>query len=929
MKINKIILENYRSHIKSEYNFTSGINLILGENGKGKSSILEAIFSTLFSISTRDGKNKGNLDNIIRFGEKQSKIIIDFIANNNREYRVIRTINIEKKLKNKIEIIDKNSQTKVEEDLLELCGLENQNSDIFENIIVAKQNEFINTFKKTNSEKMKVFDKIFNTTIYKEMSDGFFKKSLDKYQKLSDELNTKLLIQNKNLIEPSILLQELEYKNNELINLTKNEDEIIKELKIVKEKKDCLYNLKKNINNIENNLKNKKNELILIKDNLKNIIKESKNSKNSLKIVKDNEENYFKYEKIENEKNILEDKIKKYINILNEIEKKEEKIKANNNLIAEKNKSISRFNNDLNVKIDEEKNAIQEFKKIDYEIIYLTNQEEEIKNILQKIENLCITEKEEKIKNILIEKEKNENNIKILEERYKVTFNNLENKFKKGEEFYREKKSEKDKLHKDIFNLEKHINDFKNYRDNLKEATCPFMKEKCNNIQEKQKDSKFNVSIFFNDKINEFEEELKLKKQYIEKVMKLLSKEEIYIIDKNNFNILKENTKKIREEYLKINSELEYLKVEENKLVEDIKKILLNLKFENIEDLYSKLIRLNEKKNNINIEKFSKYILSLKEQLKNIELEITNVKNDTLKITKEKAELSEFLKSLSINNIDDENFTLNNLKENLKNIEINKNNYLKNKNSADKLVENLNKFKNIKAKFYNERKNLKYLIKNLENEKNKFLAFNESEIEEKIQTYEEKHKFIFEQKGILKSNIDNLEKEINKNNNLKEELKSYEKEINIVNQKIDTVENIRKNLKDMGPKISAYKLDDISQKASINFNKITSRSEKILWTNEEDEKYSILLQDKDKKIHFEQLSGGEQVAVAIALRGVMLDYFTKSKFFILDEPTNNLDTDRKILLAEYIGEMLKNLDQTIIVSHDDVFSEMAENIIKL
>ena len=48
MKINRVILENYRVHKKREFEFTKGINLVLGKNGAGKSSILEAIGLTLF-----------------------------------------------------------------------------------------------------------------------------------------------------------------------------------------------------------------------------------------------------------------------------------------------------------------------------------------------------------------------------------------------------------------------------------------------------------------------------------------------------------------------------------------------------------------------------------------------------------------------------------------------------------------------------------------------------------------------------------------------------------------------------------------------------------------------------------------------------------------------------------------------------------------
>lgn len=50
MIIKKIYLENYRSHNEKTIEFSQGINLILGKNGSGKSSILEAISSTLLEL---------------------------------------------------------------------------------------------------------------------------------------------------------------------------------------------------------------------------------------------------------------------------------------------------------------------------------------------------------------------------------------------------------------------------------------------------------------------------------------------------------------------------------------------------------------------------------------------------------------------------------------------------------------------------------------------------------------------------------------------------------------------------------------------------------------------------------------------------------------------------------------------------------------
>ena len=59
MLIKKVSLENYRSHSNKTVEFTRGVNLILGKNGKGKSSILEAISSVMFNMNDRTGRERG------------------------------------------------------------------------------------------------------------------------------------------------------------------------------------------------------------------------------------------------------------------------------------------------------------------------------------------------------------------------------------------------------------------------------------------------------------------------------------------------------------------------------------------------------------------------------------------------------------------------------------------------------------------------------------------------------------------------------------------------------------------------------------------------------------------------------------------------------------------------------------------------------
>lgn len=57
MKLEKILLINFRSYEKQEFNFKDGVNLILGKNGTGKTNLLESV---LFSSTTASHRTSNN-----------------------------------------------------------------------------------------------------------------------------------------------------------------------------------------------------------------------------------------------------------------------------------------------------------------------------------------------------------------------------------------------------------------------------------------------------------------------------------------------------------------------------------------------------------------------------------------------------------------------------------------------------------------------------------------------------------------------------------------------------------------------------------------------------------------------------------------------------------------------------------------------------
>ncbi len=91
MIIKKVKLENIRSHVNSEINFPIGSNLLIGDIGSGKSTILLAIEFALFGL--RRGVLTGS--SLLRAGEKRGSVELYFVIDNS-DIVIKRTLKREK-----------------------------------------------------------------------------------------------------------------------------------------------------------------------------------------------------------------------------------------------------------------------------------------------------------------------------------------------------------------------------------------------------------------------------------------------------------------------------------------------------------------------------------------------------------------------------------------------------------------------------------------------------------------------------------------------------------------------------------------------------------------------------------------------------------------------------------------------------------------
>ena len=931
MKINRIYLENYRIHEKLEVEFDRGINLLLGENGKGKSSILEAIGYALFGSDLR-----GTQKDAIQYGKKSAKIQVEFTGVDGEEYIVTRklpgTTSIYRKSNPELELQGK------EDRIRELCGIKGDIKDVYDNVIVAKQNEFISSFKATGKDREKTFDKVFNTEIYREIYDGYSKDVEGKYKnEIAIEENSIKSISD--IIEDSQEVKEkLELEEEREKEFEKYLNNLSVELKEIKEKLNQISGTELKIEKINGEIRKSEevlNNITLQEEKLKKQIEETILAK---EIADKNIENHNEYIKTSE---ILENTKK---------EKKElDQIKEKQNNLEKELISLEKLRGDSNNQVNLWKNSIENLK-------VSCREKKDRVDFLQ-------GEIEKKEKNLQVYKGELEKNIPLLEELERFesdiengekTLNTFEVKLQEKESELEIKKEQRDNLIKE--RLDEKIEEFKRIENDkkkiegeieknitlgiankeahekLKSSICPFLNENCKNLSGKD------INNFFLERRKRYVEIITDKKHQLEELeVKLKDKEKIVemktILNRLNHEIelkiseIEVDQAKFQrgEEKLK-NKKLEY---ENWKLINNIK---------NREEILAKNTQLETKIENENSEKD----IIERDKIKNILNEdIERGKELKEKIEEKLLEIKELsLKEEEIRNSIEENkpalvkyqelseevekyeTLLNSLKESN---ELYLENYKKALEKESLEVEK----ERLKEKESQEEKVLESLRENLLKLENSIISLNKGELEKIQVEKDEKVAEIREKLGGINGEIKNLNDKLAKIKEHENIIKDKKKSLEKLKMKLELTKAFRERIKSMGKEVSKNMLKEIEILATENFRKITGRGEKVIWSNEDKDKYSVYLSGDRGELRFEQLSGGEQVAVAISIRGAMSELFTESRFSIFDEPTNNLDSERRKSLADSIGEILKNLEQSIIVTHDDTFREMAQKVIEL
>lgn len=595
MKIKELNINGFGKLKNKNIKFNEGINIIIGENESGKSTLLKFITSIFYGISkNKRGKSISDYEKFKPWNSEIYSGKIKYKLDNNNEFEVYRDFN-----KKSPEIynnfgdditalfnVGKNKeipffyeQTKIDEDLFVNSTAVMQNDvridKLTQNMIIQK----ISNLATTGSDNIS------------------YKKSIEKLNKKQlEEVGTERS-QDRPINKINNELINLKNEKNNLEEINDEKYEIEKEIKLIKNN---LNNLE-NENNFLNKLKKIKNNYLIENQKIKlnkELIEEINNKINNL----ENEKEKINIKKINFEKI----KINKYILInlflliiiflINLFLKniyfnflylfllipfiiyfyKKININNKNKKIIENNKlEINKINNEINLLLENKKEKIKELNNLEInEENYLKKELEN--NYNEKINYLNINELKNDFLTEKIENKLSELNKKINEEKLKMhkldldernLFNKIDNLSKIEERIeYLNEEAEELKNKNDIIEIAKEYLNL-SYKQ-MKENVTPTFSEELSNTIYKISNGKYkNVKITDNDIVVEVENG-----KYIP--IDLLS---TGTIDQLYFSLRMAILKEVSEEELPIFLDEAFVFYDKNRLINTINYLSKNL----------------------------------------------------------------------------------------------------------------------------------------------------------------------------------------------------------------------------------------------------------------------------------------------------------------------------------------------------------------
>ena len=904
MIFTKLKLNNFKSHENTVISFNKGISVIVGENGAGKSTILEAISFALFKQHT--GKR---IDDLVRNNAQSMSVELEFTSNN-REYKIVR----EKKSNLKSSIYKKTSSeggyahicTGDKEVASEIRQILDIDSDLFLNAIYIRQGEISELVDKTPAEKNLLIGKLLGLDSLEKAWKNLLPFITD-YENQLSELKGKLYNSDK-------LYEDRDKKRSELSSLKNRGHELEQEIEEVnvllndiseskrnmEREKEIYDHHVKNLEVEENTLIKLEEDKHLVQDNLDKIHKA--------------EEEIGRLEKFVSKLDVYLD-FEKSVSSIQSLKIQEGEIKDKLDSIANQKEIVStkKEGYDFYLKSDEDitnlNNQKNDFEK---ELATIAKLEKDKKDLLKDIEDERndIEDFFSKSKDKLDEAGMNQDTLAEIDD-----FNHLEeatndfisqtsSKIKDLTEEIISKNEDIVVYKQNIKSSEKPLNDLKDV-DNK----CPVCQSDISLYQKKQLVKQYQAQISENEKLISVNEEnvrlLSKNKTSFEEKLEVLQELSKKIVEyKQKFNHLQEQLVKLN----KIDEGLEGKEYISNKLG-DITLFIANKKADRE--------RFKEDYDAYNQAKGALEVLGseaeTQQKLKQVENEIDNhVTNIKLAIDQD-PHLSSDISPKELRDRIDDLKQKNEEYNQLKGFVQNKQNYM---TQLDSIKEDIGVSINQIDITKNKIEASKY-----DKEKYDQIIYSSELYERRFNTFNSE---LSEIKGRARESIavlNDLNEKIAIADKFEQEYKDVSDYINLLDhiRNLYSKNGIQRELRNISRPLIQKHTKEFFNEFNFNYSDLTI-----------DDEYEVTVYGPEGESSMSMVSGGEKIAIALALRLGITQAMANGELdtILLDEPTIHLDSSRKHELINLLKEM-SSLPQMIIVTHESQLENAADNLIKV
>ncbi len=977
MKIRRIRLQNIKSYTDQEISFHDGVNFISGINGAGKSTLIEAIGYALFDYKP------GSHSEFVRYGAKSGAITIEFCANDDREYRIVRKINATSSNSswNVFDLesggeLDLHGVNDVKGWLKEVLGVDRdiELDQLFQDIVGVPQGTFVGPFLETPSIRKKKFDNILRVEQYREAylytktASGFLRERIKDRNHALDLLTERVKDYDTVKTEMAGLsrqIAELAAKLEVLEKSVKDKEQEVKAVEEIRAKLDETENRLKILHVKGATLKEKLAELKAARQKAEEAADAVKQAENGYRDYLRLEEEIGKLDNRRQEKEALEKKLNQAKQEIARIEAeaaaRAESLKRQKDELDTGREDLVRQVKELEVLKAEaardldatkERTAGLDRWKFAEEAVNRLNQQlgQMLRDVESREEQLAVAGKEEAE---LCERLKQLPALRVEAERY----DELEKVLQEARRQYDVLKAAQNTLEKNL--------------EQSKGGLCPFLNSPCRNVQG-------DLESYFTTQIEK-------------------TKHEILQAEKQGRDLRKqfEKARNAREQMIMLGKDetrLNQVREQKKRITDEIRQFLTKAAAFPVADLLDQLKTASA----ADFPRFDEACAAARDISAEIGQPAAKAAADRAiacldSVLEESAKHRAGHEKLLLKELDERSGRLSRLdtehKNALKNLEqiAEKEQWIqKEKQALEKMTADAGKLKDgagVTEERLAEYKGLADEIRRVKTRqeacRRDYEAYIQNRpeagrldplrsdvvrVEEEVEANTAQALLLQTEAGKLKRNFDKEQYEQKKreldllkqeaarekqvlverrydlqerDTRLKEmdrvrtEMEGLRQELAADGKTLGLLEMVRGILNNAGPPVARVYLENLSREANDLYRQISRENVALEWR----EGYDIVLVDnyngKKRERTFKQFSGGEQMTAALAVRLALLKQQSRVRVGFFDEPTANLDSERRVNLAETIPQVTGGFNQIFIISHDDTFDSMTDNIIHL